>query len=153
MKCGQKQDSCDSVSFCTDSFSCSLMFPLCRTEYLVVRKKQREKKSVSSWAAPGLLSQLSERLWCFTMEHCSESNATVMEQVNCKCIKNIEVSPVPQPTHYRCVQNGTIITISNTGKLGALHVRTVMSQRTDSHVCLMSCLLAQRSRAEQICVS
>lgn len=40
MKCGQKQDSCDSVSFCTASFSCSLLFPLCRTEYLEVKKKK-----------------------------------------------------------------------------------------------------------------
>lgn len=83
MKCGQKQDSCDSVSFCTDSFSCSPLFPLCRTEYLVVRKDKKKKKtntSVSFWAAPNHLSQSNEQLWCFTTEHCSERNNTVMVQ-------------------------------------------------------------------------
>lgn len=46
MKCGQKQDSCDSVSFSTDSFSCSLLFPLCRTEYLEVKITKKKNKNI-----------------------------------------------------------------------------------------------------------
>lgn len=51
--------------------------------------------------------------------------------MNCKCIENNDISHIPQPTHHRCVQNGTIITISKVGKLGALHVKTIISQRTE----------------------
>lgn len=81
MKCGQKQDSCDSVSFSTDSFSCSLLFPLCRTEYLEVKiTKKKNKNIIFFLPAPDLLSQLSERCWCFIMELYSQSNDTVMEQ-------------------------------------------------------------------------
>lgn len=61
IKCDQKQDSCDSVSFCTDSFSCSTLFPLCKTEYLEVKKKKRV-----TFLGSDLLSQSRERL-CFSV--------------------------------------------------------------------------------------
>lgn len=48
-ECGlcQKHDSWDSVSFCTDSFSCSMWFPLWRTEYLKEKKKPGHRFSYS----------------------------------------------------------------------------------------------------------